>query len=76
MHAAPDTLRRGPPHHSVALLAGAKEDELRLAPSSHCDECGGQLLGVRMIVERAYRDDGRETGETGEADQRPGGRWV
>jgi hypothetical protein len=29
-----------------------------------------------MIVERAYRDDGRETGETGEADQRPGGRWV
>jgi hypothetical protein len=76
MHAAPDTVRRRSPQHSFALLAGAKEDELRLAPSSHCDERGGQLLGVRMIVERAYRDDGRETGETGEADQRPGGRWV
>jgi hypothetical protein len=76
MHAAPDTVRRRSPQHSFALLAGAKEDELRLALSSHRDECGGQLLGVRMIVERAYRDDGRETGEPGEATQRPGGRWV
>jgi hypothetical protein len=76
MHAASDTVRRRSPQYSFALLAGAKEDEPRLALSSHCDECGGQLLGVRMIIERAYRDDGRETGEPGEADQRPGGRWV
>jgi hypothetical protein len=45
------------------VLAGTKEDELHLAVSSHCDECGGQLFGVRMIVERSYRNDGRETAE-------------
>jgi hypothetical protein len=73
VHAAPDTLRRGPPPHSGALLADAKEDELHLALSSHCDECGGQLLRVRRIVERACRNDGRKTGE---ADQRPGVYWV
>ena len=66
MHLARDTVRQGPPCHGGALNAGSEEHELRIAVLSHCNECGGQMSGVYVIVERTDRDD---RGDTGLADQ-------
>jgi hypothetical protein len=63
VHVAPEAPCGGALHQVGALHARSNEDELRLAAPSHCNERGGQLLGVRTVVERSDRDDRREVGE-------------
>jgi hypothetical protein len=50
------------PRHGGALGTGSKEHELCIAVLSHCDECGGQLSGVCLVVEWTDRDDRGDTG--------------
>ncbi|MCW2733599.1 MAG: hypothetical protein JWR13_4415 [Mycobacterium sp.] len=62
MHAVPNPLHRGMPRHGGALGTGSKEHELCIAVLSHCDECGGQLSGVCLVVEWTDCDDRGDTG--------------
>jgi hypothetical protein len=66
-------LREASPHDRGAVCTGPDEDELCPAPQPHHGERGGQLLGVRLVVERTRGDDGRRTGH---AHQRTGGHGV
>jgi hypothetical protein len=73
VHTCSGALREASAHDRGAVCTGPDEDELCPAPQPHHGERGGQLLGVRLVVERTRGDDGRKTGQ---AHQRTGGHGV